>query len=348
MKIVYYVSGHGFGHISRSFSLIQGFLSKGAKVHLVTERKGFLTQIPEGLTIREKGTDLGVAQKSSLDVDLEQTAKNIKYFLKNYNNLYNEEKKFLEQERPSFVFSDSSSFPFPISKELGIPSYFMGNFTWDYIYENYSSYDPLFLEFSEFLRQEYATAKKAFLLPFHCPTNCFSDLQKIGLVGRRPQRSREEVRRELGFQDEKKYLLFSFGAYGLDPNRFAYQNLDPNIQIVVSKFEGFRRDSVFRKDDIYYPDLVQACDFVVTKPGYGIMSESYFSNSPIIYTDRGDFSEYPHLVESLQKQFLSFYINQDDLYLLQFRRILDLEEAQKRPNYPNLGDGVQEILSNFF
>ncbi|MCB1176428.1 MAG: glycosyl transferase, partial [Leptospiraceae bacterium] len=132
MKIVYYVSGHGFGHISRSYPIIQEFLNRKVEVFLVTERKGFLDSIPENLFIREVSTDLGVYQKSSLEVDVDKTKKALIDFYKNYNNLYNSEKKYLNEIKPDFIISDSSSFPFLLAKELKIPAYFIGNFTWDF------------------------------------------------------------------------------------------------------------------------------------------------------------------------------------------------------------------------
>ena len=42
-----------------------------------------------------------------------------------------------------------------------------------------------------------------------------------------------------------------------------------------------------------YEDLVRAVDVVVTKPGYGIISECIANDTALLYTSRGDFREYP-------------------------------------------------------
>ena len=47
---------------------------------------------------------------------------------------------------------------------------------------------------------------------------------------------------------------------------------------------------------IRYEDLVGAAEAVVTKPGYGIISEAIANDTAILYTARGHFPEYDVLV----------------------------------------------------
>jgi UDP-N-acetylglucosamine:LPS N-acetylglucosamine transferase len=62
-----------------------------------------------------------------------------------------------------------------------------------------------------------------------------------------------------------------------------------------------------------YQDLVRAADVVVTKPGYGIVADVLAHQTPILYTDRGEFPEYPHLVQALNDLATAEFIRQDDL-----------------------------------
>ncbi len=48
-----------------------------------------------------------------------------------------------------------------------------------------------------------------------------------------------------------------------------------------------------------YEDLVAACDVVVSKPGYGIVSECVANQTALLYTSRGRFREYPVMVEQM-------------------------------------------------
>jgi hypothetical protein len=63
-----------------------------------------------------------------------------------------------------------------------------------------------------------------------------------------------------------------------------------------------------------YEDLVRACDGVITKPGYGIVSECLANETRVLYTSRGAFAEYPYLVAGLQAYGCAEFISNHDLY----------------------------------
>ena len=62
-----------------------------------------------------------------------------------------------------------------------------------------------------------------------------------------------------------------------------------------------------------YVDLVRAADVIVSKPGYGIVADVIRHQVPLLYTDRGDFAEYPYLVKTLEDCATAEFIPQDDL-----------------------------------
>ena len=62
-----------------------------------------------------------------------------------------------------------------------------------------------------------------------------------------------------------------------------------------------------------YEDLVRAVDVVATKPGYGIVADAISHQVRILYTDRGNFAEYPHLVRALDECATAEFIPRDRL-----------------------------------
>jgi hypothetical protein len=349
LRIAYYVSGHGFGHISRSSVIWEEFAIKGAEIVVITERAGFFPNSPEKIKFRNQKIDIGVRQRSSLDIDIEGTITDLENFSKQKEQISSEEKSFLKEFKPDIILSDSSSLPFPIAHELKIPAYFIGNFTWDFIYENYIKDNGFFRSIVGELKFEYSLARAGFVLPLHCPIESIPNLIHVGLVGRKPERSKEEVRKDLGFDSNRIYFLFSFGAYGLNPDDFNYGNLKSNYQIVVSRLEGFLGEKVFRKDDIHYPDIVSASDFVITKPGYGIVSECIYGKTPILYTDRGDFAEYPYLVSQMKERIPAAYLTQEELYGFQFDRVLNEIKVKNTTIKSDIDEsGAKQILQFFF
>ena len=51
----------------------------------------------------------------------------------------------------------------------------------------------------------------------------------------------------------------------------------------------------------------------MTKPGYGIVADVLAHKLPMLYTDRGEFPEYPRLVKALRECATAEYISQAEL-----------------------------------
>ena len=63
----------------------------------------------------------------------------------------------------------------------------------------------------------------------------------------------------------------------------------------------------------HYQDLLCTADAIVTKPGYGIVADVLAQRVPVLYTDRGDFAEYPRLVAALSDCATAEFIPQQEL-----------------------------------
>lgn len=342
MRIAYYISGHGFGHISRSYEIIKRLLEIPELDMLVlnSTRVTFLKTVPEKLYIRNISTDVGVIQESAISLNVEKTLNAIKEFELSRETLTQLELEFLKEEKINLIISDSSSFPFHLASLYGIKSIFIGNFTWDFIYDNYKKQNPYFGEYSQKLKEEYKLCGLALFLPFNCPNTVFTNWKQLGIVGRSPTKTREAIRKEIGFKEDHIYYLFSFGAYGVHDS-LKMENLLDNERIVISDYEGLSGEKVINISGQEYPDIVRACDYILTKPGYGILSESYLTGTPILYTDRGDFAEYPYLVEALKKYHRSAFLSQEDFLNCNFRKAA--EKVQNTKIEP-LKDGISEAL----
>ena len=100
---------------------------------------------------------------------------------------------------------------------------------------------------------------------------------------------------------------------------------------------------------VRYEDLVGAAVAVVTKPGYGIVSECIANDAAVLYTSRGHFPEYDVIVEEMPKYLRNAFISHDDLFAGKWEPALDKLLAQSRPkNYKkpdtNGGDVAADIL----
>jgi hypothetical protein len=155
----------------------------------------------------------------------------------------------------------------------------------------------------------------------------------VGLVARRPRVARAEARRRLGL-DGRPAVLLSFGGLGL--TGLAREGLGDGegLQFVLpSDTEIDRLDAL----GLYYPDVVAAADVVVTKPGYGIVSDSIGAGTRVVYTDRGDFPEYPILVREMPRYLACVYVESNELRAGQLAGPVRRALALPVPPPPDLG-----------
>jgi hypothetical protein len=70
---------------------------------------------------------------------------------------------------------------------------------------------------------------------------------------------------------------------------------------------------------------------VVSKPGYGILSECLAAGTPLLYTSRGDFREYDLLVREMPRYLRCGFIDQPDLLAGRWKASLDALRNQPPP-----------------
>jgi len=99
---------------------------------------------------------------------------------------------------------------------------------------------------------------------------------------------------------------------------------------------------------------VRAADVVVSKPGYGIVAKIIAHRVPLLYTSRGNFPEYPFLVEMLKHWATNEFISQEELLWGDVRPYLR-KLLEKKPNWPEVplngaeaaAEKILDLLSSF-
>ena len=157
-------------------------------------------------------------------------------------------------------------------------------------------------------------------------------------------------------------MLVSFGGYGLEKlNVDALTRLDGFVALVSggAPLDGVphaagagRRGSLlpFDESEMYaagvrYEDLVRAVDVVLSKPGYGIISECLANETALLYTSRGDFIEYGVLVEAMPRFLRAAYISHDDLFTGQWTPHLEALLAQPDPPEKPAVNGADAVAA---
>jgi hypothetical protein len=344
ITIVFYISGHGFGHASRDIEVIHALLAVRPDSRIVVRTGAqqwlFALTAPQ-VELQPCEVDTGIIQIDSIRQDEERTASEAARFYKGFDRRVAEEAHVLRQLAADLVVGDIPPLAFAAAASAGIPSVALGNFTWDWIYSAYPSFTRLAPDVLSIVRRAYTYATVALRLPFHGGFEPMTAvIRDVPLVARRSVRQRSEIRRVLGCPADTPIVLLSFGAYGVDLPMGA-----------VSQSNRFRVISAVREPPpgLRYEDLVAASDVVISKPGYGIVSECIANGAALLYTSRGRFAEYDTFVAEMPHFLRCRHITHDDLLAGRWADAIDALLSQpapaERPRVDGAGVVAAEIVN---
>lgn len=308
-KVLFYITGHGFGHATRTIEVVNQLITKDPEVFplINTSVPEWLLkqQIPVHFQYVQCENDIAVVQKDWRSVDKFETLRRYGEFIKKEPEFTRAQMDFVKQNNVAAVVSDIPAAAFVVAKKAGVPSFGITNFSWDWIYRPYVRQYPRYRHVVEHIRECYSAAERLLRLPFHGDLSAFPVVEDIPLIATHSAAEREEVLDNLKITADRKIVLLYLGRF--------------NYERVLSDEMLRREDYLFlppetcKMSNLLFIDLLKAADVVITKPGYGIVSECIANQTPILYTGREDFAEYDVLVEGIKKYAHSRYIPGEDL-----------------------------------
>ena len=354
--IVFYISGHAFGHASRCIEIINAILAAGGDARVVVRTSAarwlFDVTVRGPIEWHEVVCDTGVVQGDSLNLDEPRTIERAARFMAGLEGVATAEAAFLRQRGATLVAGDIPPLAFRAAHRAGVPSVAIGNFTWDWIYAGYPEALAGAPELVPAIRRAYSHASLALRLPmwggfdgWRCP------IVDLPFVARHSTREPGEVRARIGVPGGRRLALASFGGLGitglpLEPlgrlDGWTVVTTAHALEAVGAPPPGVRvlEDAAVYGSGLRYEDLVRAADVVVTKPGYGIIAECLANDTAILYTDRGRFAEYDVLVESMPGLVPCRYLPRADLMTGRWQDGLDAVASQPWPAARPRTDGA--------
>ncbi len=216
--IVFYISGHGFGHASRSIEVINAILAKRPETRI-----GVRTSAPRwlfDLTVKGKVTfstlecDTGVVQIDALTLDEADSIRRAAAFHSDLVTRAASETRVLRELGAGLIVGDIPPLAFAVGASAGIASVAVGNFTWDWVYADYPRV-RLAPSLLPAIRGAYAKASMALRLPMSAGFENIANVKDIPFIARHAGKTREEVCKLLKLPADKPIVLASFGGYGL-------------------------------------------------------------------------------------------------------------------------------------
>jgi L-arabinokinase len=334
-SIIFYVSGHGFGHASRSIEVINALVDRDPQVRIVVRTQVapwlFERTARPGVELSPIETDTGIVQIDSLTLDADASLVRARRFMETFEARVRDEAAFLRAHGAVLAVADLPPLGIAAAHAAGIPAIAFGNFTWDWIYAHYAGGEDL----AQTIGEVYRRTTLALRLPMWGGFETMPHVRDVPFVARHATHDRSQTRAALGIPLDADVVLVSFGGYGLKettrPTAAGYHVLWPgDIDEAAMYDRGYR-----------YEDLVKAVDVVVSKPGYGIIAECLANDTALLYTSRGDFREYPVLVEAMPALLRCEFIQQRELLEGDWTPYLDALLAKPQPRTAPATDGAR-------
>lgn len=347
--VVFYISGHGFGHAARQVELVNAILARRPSLHVVLRTAAppwfFELTVRGSIDLRPLECDTGIVQHDSLELDAAESIGRAAAFHRDLAARASAEAGVLRDLRADLVVGDIPPLAFAAADHAELPSIAIGNFTWDWIYAGYPELTAREPDFLATIALAYRTATLGLRLPMCGGFGTFGPMVRdIPFIARHAARTRAAVCTELDLPQRRPLVLISFGGHGLErldaarlgeARDYTFVMTDTPNRPQSAEGSSVLPGNVFRFAEraIYdrglrYEDLVAAADVVVTKPGYGIISEAVANRTAILYTSRGRFVEYDVLVAAMPSIVRSRFIGHDDLFAGRWADHLDRLMAQ--------------------
>ncbi len=304
--IAYYISDYGYGHAARSTAIIRELLKQNEGIEIIICHSfaiEFLRQsfrYEHRVRFREILTDVGyVLKENSLEPDADLLNHRVASYVSSFHTKLMYEVHFMKVANVSFVISDISPLGVAGAYLLNLPSLGISNFTW------FTAYEGLIGELSlEFLEKRYKQMTYQFSLACSDePHWGIKENQSFGFYSREVNDCEvQRIRKEIDPAGDSHIIYFGLGMK-VDIETLSDLPIwqSPNCKFIVSSNVNVTHSNVYKisQEETETQHYVAAADLVLTKAGWGTISEAICAGVPLLITNRSSMKEDRHTIDYL-------------------------------------------------
>ena len=280
MRVAVICSAHGYGHTGRQLAVVMRLRDLGHDVILYTAASPEWIASSVGTSrveVRPWRVDVGIVQRDSLCEEPERTRIAWADAVAGIDRLADD----LRGVDRAIV--DIAPTALEACRRANVPAVAVGNFDWAWVYSHYSELADLAPQ----MRTWHAAHPAIALSPGPSLTG-FASVREV----RAPLALRAvPVRRRVAH----KAVLVAFGGLGLDGLDAWLPELPGVTYVIAPPGPRLQRPDVLWVDDVPFASLLAGVDAVLTKPGYGVLSEAMLAGTRLCWVERGQFPEAPYL-----------------------------------------------------
>ncbi|HEY3328750.1 MAG TPA: hypothetical protein VGK19_01910 [Capsulimonadaceae bacterium] len=310
MTLCYYVTGHGFGHAIRTAQVLKALPADMPIIVKTTVPERLFREELRGREFRyiHAEYDCGCVQPDSVTILKRESLDRYAAIAARNRTILSAEASFLRDNAVSVVVTDISPFPLEAAQLAGIPAIAATNFTWYDIYKPFvetAADESMLAE----IAAQYGMATVALISGLHTPTTTlpFPVVEHVPLTARKGVRRRTELDTFLNGHPSPAIStsalhigLLYMGTWGLDIDWDVVERI-PGWRFVT--YDALPRPltnvTLLSRDQWIYADVVASVDAVISKVGYGTVTDSIANSVPQVHLPRRDFVEYDALVAGM-------------------------------------------------
>ncbi|WP_320047869.1 glycosyltransferase [uncultured Ilyobacter sp.] len=335
---VFYISSHGFGHLTRclaeverqireenenSFNKKYRFLLICGENHIEFSKK-YLSKYKNKIFYRELMTDVGLINKeNTLKVDKEKLEEILKKFIDSWDSIVKKEIEKLKGLDIEEIYVDISPIGVLVGKKLEKKVIVKSNFTWYQQYKYLNLDKDIVDKFYE-IDQMY---DELYIYPLNLDMSHIKCSKKdIGYLARESDPVKVKELRE----KYEKTIFISCGR-SASLEKISIKNFRGTVFFTPGiEVENLSGDVYKLPIDILdTQNYISSSEFIISKAGWGTIAESILGKTKMVLMERDGVLEDTHNIAELKKQGKAISIKEDELKEIDY---LELDKKIKLLN----------------
>jgi hypothetical protein len=318
IRLLACVSHHGLGHLAQVGPVLRALQALHPNLHFTVRCTAPLARQQELLGVpfeaEHEADDFGLLMAGSLDVRVAETLAAYRDLHARLPAAVDACTEALARHEPDLILSDCAYLPLLAARRLARPSVLLGSFTWAHALAAYCGDTPDARAVQEEMLAAYRSASLHLAPEPSMPMPELPAAQPIGPLARRGTRRREELAARLGITEDTRVVLLFMGGV---PTRLPLADWPRHEGVVwvVSHSEVPERADMFGSGEtgLEWLDLLASADALVTKPGYGSITEAVCNAVPVVFVRRGAWPEEPGLITWLRARGVGVEVTREAL-----------------------------------
>lgn len=321
--ICFYLSDHGFGHVARNIPIIVSVVKNYdtfvyvvcGERHIEFAKRNLETMLTaeqyKRVAFRADHTDVGlICKDGTLDVNTEALTKATTDSLSAFPEKAEREAKWLKENKIDAVLCDMPIWSIEACELANVPLLYVGNFTWTELYREFLP-EKIWQTYAHY----YSKIKHTMLYALHNDEMLeFLKNSEISETSVTARPFDEKAVAEIRAKHNSPIIFVALGmsAQFKEPVDVRSMPCDfyttEGVPLVGDNVE------VIPYTTINTQDYVSAADYVITKAGWGTVSECLLAKKPMALFSRDGVLEDRTTIKLLEEKHLAVSVTQDDLH----------------------------------